>query len=880
MAKKKKSKKTASNRKKTASSKIKSKKSIRKKQAKQASRSQPNFFDKIYLNYIEKFPFLTFLILLLLIAGFVFWDFIILEKVYLFKDIGSDTINIFYPSLHMNKALDEYNLLYTFRNGLGAPVSQPHITKELLGYLTAPHTRLVDAIVLSFTDEVAYLMFFRQFANILLGAIVFFFYLKVLGVKKITNIAGALIFAFSGVMILGSVWVFETKLMLYAAFMLFSFELMLKKKTWLLFPVAVFISARSMGLFWFYPFGLLLIAYMLVRYFEEYEWNFKHFSGYVLKVGGLALIGVLLNSASFYQSIITLLNNPRVTGDVSLTKELMEDKSIFAEAQFYITALLRMFSSDMAGGGIIDKVMVNGQQYLVPEYRGWQNYYEGPIFYVSLLTLLLIPAFYTNSNKKNKIILALYMLIFALPVLFPYFLRAFWAFKGEYFRGFSFVIIFPYFYTAIRGFDNIEKKEKLNPWLILTFAIALVFLLSYLINQLLEINPQFYNLSSRPYNSSIGILAGFLILLYALLLVLFKLKKNLRKSVLVVILLILGFELAYMSNITINKRSVVSVNELESKTGYNDYTMEALEYIAAQDSGFYRIEKEYKSGAAVHGSLNDAFVQGYFGTSKYSSSPDPRFLKFIQNLELAEKGDELAARWIAGVRTRPLLFTILNGKYILSKNAKSEYTRFGYEKTGKTGDVHIYKNRFAIPLGVTYDKYILKSDFDSLSLLQKDIALLRAVLVADSIENQLQGLKKYTQKDTTTGFNFAMYNAFTDSLKGNSLKIENFRQDRFEGSVSLSETTVMYFSILYDNNWIVEVDNKPVDTFTANLAFTGVKINKGKHKIKVFYKPKKKKTFAIVNNIIGFLVIISVVLFYLFRYFVLKKKVKKKHRDF
>jgi hypothetical protein len=818
----------------------------------QKKKHKPDIFDKIYNDYIEKYPFQIFLGLLVCIATFVFWDFLILEKLFLFKDIGSDSINIFYPRNYMKNELSDSGLLYTFRNGLGTPIGvQGDIISQIIANVIAPHTFLTNSIIELFTEEVAYKMFFNQIVNIVLAAIIFFFYLNLLGLSKITKIAGSLIFAFCGVMILESGWFIGTRLLVYVTFMLFSFELMLKKNIWLLLPLAIFAASRKMGVFWLYPFGLMLFVYSIVRYFEDNDWHFKKFALYMLKFGGLALLGLLLNSSAIYSNVESLLNNPRVSGDASISGELANATSYFAEAQFYITALLRFFSTDMAGNGIIDKVVVEGRQYLVPSYRGWQNYYEGPAFYISILSLFLIPAFFTSSSRKHKILFGIYMAVFALPVVFPYFLKAFWAFQGTYFRAFSFVIIFPYFYTALKGLNNIEQTKKINLWTTIVTATILIALLAYLVAQLLEINPNFYNLSSTPYDTSIKNLSILILIAYTIIFIAFKFKPESKKSFLIIILGILIVELSVMSNISINDRSVVTTEEFKSKTAYKDNTVDALDYIKSIDSTFYRVEKEYKSGNAVHGSLNDAFVQGYFGTSRYSSTPDARYLRFLYGLELIKKGDASAARWMSGLRTRPLLLTFINGKYILSKNPSSQYAGFGYKKIQQTGDVHIYQNSFALPIGYTYNKFILQSDFDKLPVFQKDIALLRAALIEDSLKNELDDLIRYELSDTISGLNMNMYKEFTDSLKSESLVLTSFREDGFEGKISLSSPSLMFFSFLFDENWKIEIDEKPAETFTTNLAFTGVKIEAGEHIVKVYYSPLKKTNyFRMITNII------------------------------
>ena len=48
-------------------------------------------------NFFSRYGFQVFISLLFIIIFIVFYDFIILKKVYLFKDIGSDSINIYLP---------------------------------------------------------------------------------------------------------------------------------------------------------------------------------------------------------------------------------------------------------------------------------------------------------------------------------------------------------------------------------------------------------------------------------------------------------------------------------------------------------------------------------------------------------------------------------------------------------------------------------------------------------------------------------------------------------------------------------------------------------------------------------------------------------------
>jgi len=802
---------------------------------------KPNFLDTLYSDYIDKHPFITFLVLLLGIATFVFWDFIMLDKVYLFKDIASDSINIFYPHFVLGEFSSKTDLLYTFRNGFGVPINhaEASIFDQLLGFIGAPHSFFITHIVNLFTDEILYRIFYQQLGNVLAGGIIFYFYLHIMGVNSLTKIVGGLAFAFCTVMILGFGW-YETGYPYYASILLLGFELMYKKKIWIALPFAIFLSLRGIGIFFFYGFGIMLFAYSIVRYLEENEWKLKQLTVFMLQFGGLALLGLLMNTTIIHSTIIALLDNPRVTGDVSLTEQLKTESSFFADAQFYLTTFLRLFSTDMAGGGIIDKVVVEGRQYLIPNYRGWQNYYEGPMFYVGLLTLIFIPLFFLTKNTlKKKLLFGVYLLIYSLPIIFPYLHRAFWAFQGEYFRAYSLALIFPFFYVGLKGINSIQKDFKINYWAIIGVSTIFVIALLVLVSQLMDINPQFYNLAPTAYDNSVRNMAIVFISLYTLFLLIIRIKHEYKAIAIVSILFVLFVELAYMSNFTVNHRLNVTNEEFRSKTGYNDYTVDALAYLKSVDSTFYRIEKEYQSGTAVHGSLNDSYIQGYFGTSIYSSFPDARYLRFQQELGLIKKGDALAARWISGLRSRPLLLTLINGKYLFSKNPQSQYAQFGYQNIHTIGDVFVYQNMLALPLGFTYDKIMLKSDFDRMSNFQKDVSLLRAVLLEDSLAAKIDNIQKFNVQDTVTGFSIPYYQQITDSLRGESLKLESFKEDHFKGSIAVSKPKIMYLSVLYDKNWIVEIDGKHTETFFANMAFTGFVVPQGEHKVEIYYSVPK-----------------------------------------
>ena len=134
-------------------------------------------------------------------------------------------------------------------------------------------------------------------------------------------------------------------------------------------------------------------------------------------------------------------------------------------------------------------------------------------------------------------------------------------------------------------------------------------------------------------------------------------------------ILLLIFELAYISYPTVNKRDKYLKSEIVNDiAGYRDGTINAVKYIKSIDSSlFFRIEKDYSSGNAEHTSLNDAMVQGYYGTTSYGSFNQLNYIEFLKAVKLIPRGDEGKTRWCNGVRGVPILMAFAGVKYFLTR---------------------------------------------------------------------------------------------------------------------------------------------------------------------------------------------------------------------
>ena len=344
----------------------------------------------------------------------------------------------------------------------------------------------------------------------------------------------------------------------------------------------------------------------------------------------------------------------------------------------------------------------------------------------------------------------------------------------------------------------------------------------------------------------------------------------------IALLLLVVFELSSFAKKTMAERPVVSKTELNQKVGFNDYSVDAVKYIKGIDKGFFRLEKEYQSSVAMHSSLNDGQAQGYYSTSCYSSSNQGNYIRFLEEARVISRGNETQTRWAPGLKTRPLLMSIANVKYILTKSDSSQSLRFGYQKIHKVGDVNIMKNQYSLPFGFTYDTFISKAEFDKLSNFQCDLSFLRSCVIdsADLHSELTKDLKQIQAKDSLAGLSFPLYRQLVDSLKADSLSLTEFKMDYIKGNIDLKKKKILYLSTSFDKNWHATVDGKETPVYRVNLGLLGIPVDKGKHEIVFSYQPKYAKESLSLQ-----LFVYAVYLALIVWFFIDRRKKQKKEKE-
>ncbi len=761
--------------------------------------------------------------LLMCIGIFIFKDYLAFNKLYIFLDIGSDTYNQGYPYL-INIAdyiRSEGIPTWSFYHGMGQNIFSGDITNpfNLILYILG-------------SDYLPYGIAYVELLKILLTGIIYYYYLKTLSLSSIACITGGILMAFSGYMILGSGWYGHSTFVLSGTFMLFSFEKLYKNNNWHYFPFSIaLIALRSP--FYIYILGIFLLIYSIFRILEEDKYRMKDICFFYLKLAGAGILGLAMVTPFLINDLLRIIDSPRIGGEAGYSNQLMSG-SIFTFGNFNqnITAVLRLFSNDILGTG--------------SNFKGWRNYLEAPNFYCGLSSLLIFPQIFCYLDKKRKILFSAFLSIWIFIVIFPFFRHALYLFTGDYYKGgVSFIIPVIILFFSIHALDYIDRKHRVNDLLLFSTLGVLLGIL-YI---------PWFPPERSPIVKEIRMVATSLLVIYTILIYYYG--KRTTGIVRYMLLSVICLEACMFSFITANKRQVLTAEQLTQPIGYYDNTVKVLSAIMSKDKSFFRVEKDYHSGIAIHQSFNDAEIQKYYGTPSYNQFNQKYYIRFLTETGIIEGNNELMTRWAPGLTSRPLLQTIAGVKYFLSKGKLNAFQKANYRPFYISGDVTALQNKYFLPLGFTYDRVISMRDFKKHNPLQKDIVLLKA-FVAEDGENGFQDFDVFNKNILDEVYTIRKYGEDVDRLNQESMIMAEHSRNSIKGTITVSRKKLLFFSIPYDKGWSITIDGKKVETKLINIGFIGVIIPPGVHNIELSFVPPflVSGTLVMISSFLLYLLLI------------------------
>lgn len=738
--------------------------------------------------------------LILLYYIILFREYIFGNMLYLFTDIGTDTIMSFYPLMldHLQGTGIGPFSTWSFHRGIGNNI----FSSDMLDVTTWP-------IYFMNASTIAKFIIYRQLFRIFIA--LFFLYqflrLREYGIKS--SIIGTTLFAISGYLFVSSGWYGHTQNIMFFTLFIYCLELWLKKGKWWPLPLVILVSFDFQMAFLIE----FLIIYLLLRWSDNdtlllQKSKFPTFSLDSIKIIGISL---MLIAPFIGSKIYQLIYSPRIAGSYGYT-DLLQHKGYFQLESWnhYATALLRSFSGEILGSG--------------SNYQGWKNYLEGPVFYIGLPTLLLFAFGFSLFSKLQKKVYGAVLIFWLLLVVFPHFRYAFYFFTGDYYKtAVDLYLPFTLWLISMNGikaiFDNDLIPSKKNT------IISLVSLL-------LIFGTCVYS-SLTLVNNYISIGVILFLIAYSSLFTIPKFIENNNTLFSLLFLLILS-EGLFLSSIGLSQRKTLEKSFYARRSYINDYTKEALKVIAKDKGLFFRTGKTYGSAGLGY---NDASAQGYYSTRSYDSHNHNNYVNFLKTYEVIDK-EESSSRWIVGLVSSQYLQPFFSIKYLFSTAQSDEY--IWKEKTQKISaieNINIYKNNLYLDFGIPIYNYIRQSEFKVLSASTntlKHLSIYKSVLIGDH-ESEISG--KLTHLNKVNDYNNQDFESLVSSLVGKTMKMTKFSQTKIEGNIELDKSAVVVFTMPYDVGWTTIVNGKKEKIHLVNNGLAGILLPNGKHNITLQYSP-------------------------------------------
>lgn len=656
------------------------------------------------MNIKDKFKkdkyLLSLIVLIAILSIIIYYKFITLGKIYAYKDIGSDTINAYIPTYkYLVQHIKSLDLdFWTFNQGVGSNIF------TIASGLFDPFILILVLFPLKY---MLYGLVFISILKIFVSGIIFYMFMNKLQIKKYSALIPSLLWAFNGFAILwGQHYHFHTIIVLFSIIM-YTLELYLSENKKIPLIISLILLAIRSPYF-MYQVTIYIFLYSIFRYIYKNKFS-KKLLKIELKLLGVYFLALGISAVIFLPICYLILNNPRVGQGFYLPNMVFSSNEIAA-------SFIRLFSNNIMG---------------TFNYLGPFNYYELIIFSSSVIVIILLPQIFVifdNHKKRNLILLSIIASIIAsiCPIV-SYVFNGFSAIATRW----SFIIIFTLLINLGIILKYIIKREKGNAFLIDISGISSLFLLFMAILKILLAYNQRIN-----KNTIFGILIQltFICLVFLLLMKLLKeyIRERNSKYINGVILLV-SLEIVFNSYITVNNRVTLESSYINNKKGYYDNTNDVIKFLNEIDQGYYRVDKEYYSQF-----LNDSLFQNYWGIKSYTPLNNKNYLEFYQKLNVNRKRKHV--NYIEGFNGSNKILSFLGVKYLLTKDIKNSYN---YELIKKVEDVNIYLNKYALPLGFSYDQYITRKEFDELNIEEKEEALLNSLVVEDEINN----LNKYNVKN-------------------------------------------------------------------------------------------------------------------------------------
>ncbi len=615
----------------------------------------------------------------------LFFQYIIGVKSFYFMHVVSDGVMQFYPNyVELSKALKQSMFgAFSWTKGWGGYVMD-----------TNPFSRL---ITLFGENHIIYMTGLVTALKVTLTGLCFSLYLKELKVEKITNIVYSIMYAFSIQVIGGGCWSTQAELAIILPVFLYAVEKYKNTKKTGGFFVGIILSILSLSLYFMLVMSAFVIAYAIVSNILQNDKKIQIKKKYIIIFALVIFLIFALNFSAFRK----IFQSYRFQKGLNYLDDSFGKIFTIKNIKTIMTTVLRSFSPNMLG--IIGVNMYYGSEYGL-------GYIVDGSFYAGILMLLMIPQAFHKDNRKRNIIFGMGIATCFLVTVFPPLRLILAGFGNDEFRLIRIWFLFILLFISCMAFNDLYTgKYKLSKKrLYITSAVCIALLTAGI--------PMHIYLFD--YVSAIIIIVIYNVLL--------TLCFSHNKKAFVILICFVCAEALFYSYPFINNKDAIYTSEWEEEKYYNDKTEEVISLIEEKGDEPFRINKAYMSVM-----LNDASIQNFEGTAYYIGGVGvPNCTDFNVSMGIPSMFNN--RNYCMGSCGNVYADSLLAVRYAVSHS--DEFYENGYDFEKSEYGLNLYHNSNDVPFAFFYDKYILREEFDKLSLQDRKRNILNFAVIDEATD--------------------------------------------------------------------------------------------------------------------------------------------------
>lgn len=149
---------------------------------------------------------------------------------------------------------------------------------------------------------------------------------------------------------------------------------------------------------------------------------------------------------------------------------------------------------------------------------------------------------------------------------------------------------------------------------------------------------------------------------------------------------------------------------------------------------------------------------------------------------------------------------------------------------------NVWENEYYIPMGFTYDEYILKSELDSISDGNKAAMMLHAAAIDDSQAYKLEGVLEHTEDADSYRYQYSTYYEDCEARAAETVDNLTRTQTGVTAESRFEKDELVFFSIPWEEGWSAYIDGEPAELLKVNVGFMGLVVPAGEHEIELRYR--------------------------------------------